>query len=132
MMNEVNGVSITIHTKQVNERCAAITLAGRLDASNSQTLKESLDLLIDAGTIYLVVDLAQVPFIDSAGLAALVSTLKATRRVDGNLLLAGVQPQARTVFSLTMLDQVFAIHPDVETALDSLEADAAPPEQPNA
>ena len=128
MTNEVNEVTITIHTKQVNENCAAITLAGRLDASNTQTLKESLDHLIDGGIIYLVVDLEQVPFIDSAGLAALVSALKATHRVGGDVLLSGVQPQARTVFSLTMLDTVFAIHPNVEAALDSLEADSAPSE----
>ena len=126
MMNGVNEVSITIHTKQVNEHCAAITLAGRLDASNAQTLKESLEQLIAGGIIYLVLDLEQVPFIDSAGLAALVSALKATHRVGGNVLLAEVQPQARTVFSLTMLDQVFAIHPSVEAALDSLEEAGAP------
>jgi len=117
----MNEVDITIHTRQVNPQCATVALDGRLDASNAQTLKESLEQLIDGGTTHLVVDLGQVPFIDSAGLAALVSALKATRRVGGNVLLAGVQPQARTVFSLTMLDQVFAIHPSVETALDSLE-----------
>lgn len=116
-MNEVN---ITIHTEQVNEQCATIAVTGRLDASNAQTLKESLEQLIDAGTTHLVVDLAKVPFVDSAGLATLVSALKLTRRVGGNVLLSGVQPQARTVFSLTMLDQVFAIHPNVEAALDSL------------
>jgi anti-sigma B factor antagonist len=120
----MNEVSITIHTKQVNEHCATVALAGRLDASNAQTLKESLEQLIDGGTTQLVVDLTQVPFVDSAGLAALVSTLKAIRRVGGNVLLSGVQPQARTVFSLTMLDQVFAIHPNVEAALVSLEADS--------
>jgi len=122
----MNEVSITIHTRQVTEQCATVALDGRLDANNTQPLKESLEQLIDGGTSYLVVDLAQVPFIDSAGLAALVSALKATRRVGGNVLLSGVQPQARTVFSLTMLDQVFAIHPNVEAALDSLEVDSAP------
>ena len=116
-MNEVN---ITIHTEQVSEHCATVVLTGRLDATNAQTLKESLEQLIDGGTTHLVIDLAHVPFIDSAGLAALVSTLKATRRIGGNVLLSGVQPQARTVFSLTMLDQVFAIYPDVRAALDSL------------
>lgn len=118
-MNEVN---ITIHTQQVNERCASVTLAGRLDAGNAQMIKETLMQLINGGAIHLVVDLAQVPFIDSAGLAALVSALKATRRVGGSVLLSGVQPQARTVFSLTMLDQVFAIHPSLEAALASLTA----------
>jgi anti-sigma B factor antagonist len=124
----MNEVSITIHTKQVNDHCAAVDLDGRLDASNAQTLKESLEQLIDGGITQLVVDLTKVPFIDSAGLAALVSTLKATRRAGGNVLLTGVQPQARTVFSLTMLDQVFAIHPSVEDALDSLEQGGTPSE----
>lgn len=120
----MNEIDITIHTQQVDEQSAAIVLAGRLDARNAQTIKETLSQLIDRGTIYLVVDLVQVPFIDSAGLAALVSALKSTRRVGGNVLLSGIQPQARTVFSLTMLDQVFAIHPSVEAALDSLAADS--------
>jgi anti-sigma B factor antagonist len=116
-MNEVN---ITIHTEKVNEGCAAVTLAGRLDARNAQTVKESLLQLVDGGITQLVVDLKEVPYIDSAGLAALVSALKSTRRAEGNIMLSGVQPQARTVFSLTMLDQVFSIHPSIEAALDSL------------
>lgn len=119
MMNEVN---ITIRTEEIYEHCASVILAGRLDARNAQMVKETLKQLIDGGVTHLIVDLAQVPFIDSAGLAALVSALKATRRVGGNVVLSGVQPQARTVFSLTMLDQVFTIHSTVETALDSLMA----------
>ncbi len=120
----MNEIDITIHTQQVNERCTSVVLAGRLDARNAQTVKETLKQLIDGGTTHLVLDLAQVPFIDSAGLAALVSALKLTRRVKGNVLLAGVQPQARTLFSLTMLDQVFTIHPSVEAAVDSLGANS--------
>jgi anti-sigma B factor antagonist len=116
----MNEVRITIRTKEVNEHCASVVLAGRLDAQNAQTLKETLKQLLDGGAIHLIVDLAQVPFIDSAGLAVLVSALKAARRVKGSVSLSGVQPQARTVFSLTMLDQVFAIHPTVEAALDNL------------
>lgn len=118
-MNEVN---ISIRTEQINEGCASAILDGRLDARNAQMAKETLKQLIDSGTPHLVVDLAQVPFIDSAGLAALVSVLKLTRKVGGTMLLSGIQPQARTVFSLTMLDQVFTIHPSIEAALESLLA----------
>jgi len=49
----------------------------------------------------------------------LVSVLKRARRVGGNVLLCGVQPQARTVFRLTMLDQVFQISPTLDAALES-------------
>ncbi|GAB4529311.1 MAG: hypothetical protein Kow0063_06270 [Anaerolineae bacterium] len=122
----MNEVTITIHTRQVNEDCATVALVGRLDAGNAQTLKESLEQLINGGLTRLVIDLTGVPFIDSAGLSVLVSALKATRRLGGQVILSGVQPQARTVFSLTMLDQVFAIHPSLEAALHSLEADSRP------
>ena len=118
----MNEETISIHTQQVNEKCVSVILAGRLDARNAQTIKETLTGFVDRGVIYLIVDLAEVPFIDSAGLAALVSALKATRRLGGSVLLSGVQPQARTVFSLTMLDQVFAIHPNMEAAVQSLSA----------
>jgi len=116
----MNDVNIVIRSERVNEQCASVTLVGRFDARNAQTVKETLKQLADGGVTHLVVDLAQVPFIDSAGLATLVSILKLVRRTGGNVLLAGVQPQARTVFSLTMLDQVFTIHPTVEAALASL------------
>lgn len=117
-------VDATIHTRQVNEHTASVTVTGRLDAGNAEIMKETLMQLIDGGAIHLIVDLADVPFIDSAGLAALVSALKATRRLGGNVVLSGVQPQARTVFSLTMLDQVFTIYPSLGDAVDSLEANA--------
>jgi anti-sigma B factor antagonist len=117
----MNEASLTIHTEEVDEQRSCVYVAGRLDASNAQMLRETLTRLIEGGITHVVVDLAQVPFIDSAGLAALVSALKLARRAEGNVLLSGVQPQARTVFSLTMLDQIFSIHPGVEVALDSLQ-----------
>ena len=118
----MNEAGITIDTERVNERCSSVVLAGRLDARNAQTLKETLNQIIEGGVTQLVVDLAQVPFIDSAGLAALVSALKSSRRAGGNVMLSGIQPQARTVFSLTMLDRVFNIYTSIEAALDDLEA----------
>jgi anti-sigma B factor antagonist len=118
----MNDVNIVIRSEHINEHCASVALVGRFDARNAQTVKEALKQLVDGGVTHLIVDLAQVPFIDSAGLATLVSALKLARRVGGSVLLVEVQPQARTVFSLTMLDQVFTIHPTVEAALASLSS----------
>jgi len=120
----MNDVNITIRTERVNEQCSSVVLAGRFDARNAQTVKETFKQLIDEGTTCLIVDLAEVPFIDSAGLTALVSALKLIRRGGGSLLLSGIQPQARTVLSLTMLDQVFTIYPNIEAAVNSLTDDS--------
>ncbi len=99
---------------------ALVWLKGRLDATTSPGVKSLLKDLIDHGQDKIVVDLEAVPFIDSSGLASLVSGLRLIREQGGTLLLSGVQPQAQTVFRLTMLDRVFLIHPTVDDARRSL------------
>ena len=65
----------------------------------------------------LVCDLTEVGFLDSSGLSALVSGLKAARERGGFLKLAGLNEQVAKIFKLTMLDRVFELHPSVEAAL---------------
>jgi anti-sigma B factor antagonist len=67
----------------------------------------------------VVLDLGKVPFIDSSGLAALVSGLKTLNEKDGSLKLASLQSQADLLFKLTMFDKVFEIFADVDSALQS-------------
>lgn len=112
--------TMTIRTQPINEDCVVVTLHGRFDARNAATAKETLNRVIDGNVSTVIVDLTQVPFIDSAGLSTLVSSLKQARSTGGNVLLSGIQPQTRTVFDLTMLDRVFSIHPTVQSALDGL------------
>jgi anti-sigma B factor antagonist len=104
-----------------------LLLSGRLDAAHAESLKCALKRIIDSGSVYVVVDLADVPFIDSAGLSALVFGLKLARRAGGDVMLAGVQPQTLTVLSLTMLDKVFTVYATQEAALASLATHAAIP-----
>jgi anti-sigma B factor antagonist len=92
---------------------------GRLDAFSAQEVKAELEELVQAGHVELIVCLREVPFIDSSGLAALVSGLKATRQAGGTLKLAHLCDQARTVFRLTLLERVFEIYADAEEALAS-------------
>jgi anti-sigma B factor antagonist len=102
-----------------SETRTTLTLEGRLDAVSALELKAQFKDLVEDGAVELIVDLAAVPFIDSSGLAALVSGLKATRQAEGTLKLAGLSDQARTVFRLTMLERVFEIYADAGAALAS-------------
>jgi anti-anti-sigma factor len=95
---------------------ATLYVDGRLDAVSAQQVKAELQELAKAGCIELTVCLGDVSFVDSSGLAALVSGLKAVRQCGGTLKLAGLNEQARTVFRLTMLERVFEIYEDVEQA----------------
>ena len=87
-----------------------------------QTAPQLRDLLLDtvkkqAGD--LLVDLSQVGYMDSSGVASLVKLLARVRREKVSLKLAGLTPRVRSVFEITRLDSVFEICASVEEALRS-------------
>lgn len=112
--------ALQIRRESLSEQRAVLALEGRLDALTALELKQAIGEWVDAGQAQLIIDLSRVPFIDSSGLAALVSGLKATRQVGGTLKLAGLSEQASTVFRLTQLDRIFALYPDTAAAVAAL------------
>ena len=98
---------------------AVVALSGRLNAVSAPSAKDRLKAVLREVSRDLVLDLAELAFIDSSGLAALVAAYKASVEAGGNLKLARVPPQVAQVFSLTRLDRVFDIFPDLGTALKS-------------
>lgn len=97
-----------------------VSLKGRLDAYTCPAVKADLNDLIAGGHSKIVIDLQDVPFMDSSGLSSLVSALRLVREKGGNLALSGVQEKVHVVLRLTMLDRVFPIHPTPEAAQQNL------------
>ncbi|RME74244.1 MAG: anti-sigma factor antagonist [Chloroflexi bacterium] len=109
-----------ITTKAVSPGVNVVTFNGALNARSAEDAKQTFRDLAGQGVSRVVVDLQNVPFIDSSGLAALVSGLKTFGGEAANLKLAAPQSQARLLFELTMFDRVFEIYETVDEALDSL------------
>lgn len=99
----------------------------RLDAHNSQELKEQLLKLIEHGSKALVLDLSEVRFVDSSGLGALLAGHKNAGLRDSRFVLASVQTRVQSMFELTRLHRVFEIHPSVD---DALAGAGGPPHEP--
>jgi anti-sigma B factor antagonist len=113
-------LTVTTHS----ERGAVIAARGRVNAVTAPALRTRIRELVEQGRTEIVYDLAEVTFLDSSGLSALVSGLKATRERGGFLKLAGTTAQVATIFKLTMLDRVFELYPSVDAAL---APDGSPP-----
>ena len=111
---------MNISHQTLDANVALIRLNGRLDARTSPHVRASLQELLESDHLKVIIDLEEVPFIDSSGLAALVSGLRLAREKKGDIILSGIQSQAQTVFRLTMLDHIFSIHPTFEEAKQSL------------
>ena len=113
-------MELKITESMLAEQYAVLTAKGRLDTTTASDLKTAIKRLVRNGHHHVIVTLTGVPFIDSSGLAALVSGLKAVRDAGGTLKLAGLNDQARTVFGVTLLDRVFEFYSDVASAVDAL------------
>lgn len=91
----------------------------RLDASAAPAFKQAVVQLVQGGERRLVLDLSGVDFLDSSGLGALVSILKALG-TQGSLAVCGARGPVLALFKLTRMDKVFAIHTDRAEALARL------------
>ena len=94
-----------------------LPLKGEIDLHVSPSVTASLNEMIDKKPERLVVDLSDVSYIDSAGLAALIEAMQKVDGYGGKFALAGLQETVRSIFEISRLDQVFQIFPDTNAAL---------------
>lgn len=99
---------------------AIIRVFGELDTLKSPALREQVQQALWSRPPAILIDLTAVPFIDSSGLSALVAGLKATKLQGTALVLFGLQPQARMIFSITQADSLFEIVGTESEALAAL------------
>ena len=92
---------------------------GQLIVSNRHELKERVAEAMDFGSRKVLVDFTSTGYIDSSGLGALVSLAKKLREAGGELRLAGLNEDLRTLFELTKLDTLFNITATADEALKS-------------
>ncbi|HKQ63116.1 MAG TPA: STAS domain-containing protein [Candidatus Polarisedimenticolaceae bacterium] len=79
-----------------------------LDAASVGGVKSEAVLAID-GRADIVVDVAGIAFIDSAGLGLLVSLVKAARLHGRSLALTGVRPPVRRILEIIQLDRILEL-----------------------
>jgi anti-anti-sigma factor len=96
-----------------------IQFRGNLNAANAADVRSQLaDAVLSEHHAGLVVDMANVESIDSAGLMALVSALALSQRLNKRLALCTVPYPVKMILELTQLDKVFEVFDD-RTAFES-------------
>jgi anti-anti-sigma factor len=91
------------------DKLTVVSPVGDLDLATAPALREVLIELVAAGMAQVVVDLADVTFIDSSGLGILVAAAKRMEAANGRLAIRNPRPQAQQVLELTGVDQVLGV-----------------------
>ncbi len=96
-----------------------VEVEGQLIVGNRQELKQRVLDELDRNERQFLIDFAGTGYIDSSGLGVLVSLSKKIRELGGELRLANLNDDLRTLFELTKLDTLFQIADTRERALES-------------
>jgi anti-sigma B factor antagonist len=94
-----------------------VGVEGQLIVGNRQELKQKVLEELERGERKFIVDFEKTGYIDSSGLGVLVSLSKKIRERGGELRLANLNEDLRTLFELTKLDTLFLIADSRDGAL---------------
>lgn len=108
-------------TSEKKDGVALIRVEGEIDMFTSPNLRDTLIPFFIPQTPAVIVDLSKVSFMDSSGIATLVEGLQWSKKEGRRFILAGLGKTVFNALSLTKLDNVFSIEPDVQTALAGLD-----------
>jgi anti-sigma B factor antagonist len=106
--------------ESVDERTHVIAVRGELDLATASAFSEPLMAAIDSGKSMVVVDMCEVVFVGSNGLATLLNGLRRLTRRGGRLAIATRNPTVLRMFEITRTESTFSIFPTRAEALASV------------
>jgi anti-anti-sigma factor len=96
--------------------------AGRLDTFSVPAFETTLTEALDAGQTRLVIDLADVTYVSSSGLRALLSARRRARSAGGDVALCNMASRVREIFEMVGFVSLFHILPSAQEAANLFQA----------
>ena len=94
-----------------------IALSGDIDMYTSPEVRKQLLRMVDQRISVIMVDLTDVAYIDSSGIATFVEGLKGMMSYSGRLKFFGMPERVKEIFNFSKLDKVFDMYGSMEDAL---------------
>ena len=104
-----------------------VRVHGEIDLHTASEFERALRVGIERGAAALIVDLTDVPYLDSAGLSALLAAHKSLSARNAVLYVVAApgHPGLRRVLEITRLDTIIVVHDTVEDALKEMRPSKA-------
>lgn len=111
MLRINRGELLELEIRKAEPQHALVILAGELDTSNVAQLYEQLAELTGQGVRHIALNLAELEFMDSTGLSAIVAAHKRTEVLGGELIIFSPSRSIRKLFEVTGIDGYLHIRP---------------------
>ena len=115
-------MNVTTKTRQ-SGNVTIVDLAGRVTLGASATaLSDQIRALAAAGQKHLVLNLAELQYIDSSGVGELVASLTAVTRLGGSISLLNPIGRVRELLEITRVNLLFKIYDNEPAAVSAASA----------
>ena len=118
----MKGIDVYVEEAAQNPAVSILRVSGYVDTTTSPDLERRLQALLKEKRFHIVVDLASVEYISSAGWGIFISEIREIRENGGDLKLAGMIADVREVFDLLEFENILKAYPDSEQAVVSFGA----------
>lgn len=117
MENLTSGTTL-IPAVRTEANALVLCVRGELDLHNSPELRTHLlDLITRNQPRRLILNLGEVPYMDSSALAVLVEALKRLMKAGGRVFLVNLQPRVKGLLEIARLATIFVVCKDEQEAL---------------
>ncbi|MBN2431461.1 MAG: STAS domain-containing protein [Acidobacteria bacterium] len=106
-------------TEKTVKEVVVLSIRGKILMGEDIAIKKKIDELVEQGRHKVVVDLAEVPYIDSSGLGELIRCYTTVKRAGGSLKLANLTQKIVDLLTITKLVTVFEYYNSVDEAINS-------------
>jgi anti-sigma B factor antagonist len=109
-MPNLPGNIALVSPPEVRGDAVVAAVRGEIDLHNSPELRIALlGILAKSSPKKLILNLGQVPYMDSSAVAVLVEALQKLRRFGGKLMLTDLQPRVKGLLEIARLDSIFVL-----------------------
>jgi len=113
---------LEIRVEKTSDGIPLIYLKGEIDLQTCGEFRDILRDMIERRSHNIVIDFANVPYLDSAALGVLVDAVRRVREDDGGIYLVATTPFVRRAFEITRLARIFELVDDLDSALDHIRS----------
>ena len=117
MTNDQNCPRNVIKAIRHHDQNVIMELTGEIDMKCSLKIKDKFEEVFQQKPHTVIVDMTEVTFMDSSGLAVLVGALKRSRINNSKLKLAGLTKDVLSIFEICRLETIFQIFDTTDEAL---------------
>ena len=107
-------MGLSIQQRAEHPKSTTMALSGQINSATSGKLDQEMRGLLQQGICSLVLDMAKVDFVSSAGIGIILNTRKLLKQREGDLALVNLQPQVEKAFEVMSLLPTLNVFKDVQ------------------